>query len=74
MSQPLQHLSLSLKVFWNFKGWNGAFLSFFLSCLFRVTPVIDGGFQARGGISVVAADRHQSHSNSGSEPRLRSTP
>ena len=33
-----------------------------------------GGSQARGLIGAVAAGLRQSHSNAGSEPRLRPTP
>ena len=51
------------------------FILFF--CLFafsRATPMAYGGSQARGPIGVTAAGLHHSHSNSGSEPRLRPTP
>ena len=37
-------------------------------------PVAHGGSQARGLIRAVAAGLRQSHSNVGSEPRLRLTP
>ena len=33
-----------------------------------------GGSQARGPVGAVATGLHQSHSNAGSEPRLRPTP
>ena len=51
------------------------FILFF--CLFAISwavPVAYGSPQARGLIGAVAANRHQSHSNSGSEPHLRPTP
>ena len=41
---------------------------------FRAEPVAYGGSQARGLIGAVAAGLHHSHSNAGSEPRLRPTP
>ena len=59
---------------------------FFLSFVFVVVvvvvifaiswaaPAAYGGSQARGRIGAVATGLHQSHSNSGSEPRLRPTP
>ena len=55
---------------------------FFVFCLFVVVvvaiswaaPVAYGGSQARGLIGAVATSLHQSHSNSGSEPRLQPTP
>ena len=55
-----------------------SFLSFFLSvclsfCLFRATPVAYGGSQSRGSIRTAAAGLHHSHSNMGSELRLRPT-
>ena len=37
-------------------------------------PTAYGGFQGRGLIGVVAAGLHHSHSNMGSELRLRPTP
>ena len=49
------------------------FCSFF-SPLFRAAPVAHGGSQARGLIGAVATGLCQSHSNAGSEPRLRPTP
>ena len=47
---------------------------FFVFCLFRATPAVYGGSQARGLIGAVAAGLHHSHSNSGSEPHLKLTP
>ena len=47
------------------------FLVFF--SLFRATPVVYGGSQARGWIGATAASLHYSHSNAGSEPCLRPT-
>ena len=37
-------------------------------------PTAYGGSQARGQIGAVGTGLRQSHSNSGSEPRLRPTP
>ena len=48
------------------------FLSFIL--FFRATLEAYGGSQARGQIGAIVAGLHQSHSNVGSEPRLRPTP
>ena len=47
---------------------------FFGFCLFGAAPTAYGGSQARGPIGAIAAGPHHSHSNSGSEPRLQSTP
>ena len=61
MMMPLQH----------FEFYKTVFLSFFWSfCHFLGAPAAYGGSQARGPIAAVAADLHQSHSNTGSEPRL----
>ena len=40
----------------------------------RAPPTAYGGSQARGLIGAVAASLHHSHSNTGSEPWLLSTP
>ena len=40
----------------------------------RAAPAAYGGSQARGLTGAVATGLHQSHSNAGSEPHLRSTP
>ena len=55
---------------------NILFSFFFFFLLFRSAPTAYGGSQARGPIGATAAGlRHrQSHSNAGSEPRLRPTP
>ena len=50
------------------------FLSFCLFAFSRATPVAYGGSQARGLIGAVATGLYHSHSNVGSEPRLRPTP
>ena len=42
--------------------------------IFFFFPVAYGGSQARGPIRAVAASLRQSHSNTGSEPRLQPTP
>ena len=47
---------------------------FFFFGLFRAVPMAYGGSQARGRIGAVATGLGQSHSNSGSEPRLQPTP
>ena len=46
-------------------------LSFVVS---RAAPAAYGGSQARGPIRDIAASLRQSHSNTGSEPRLQPTP
>ena len=59
-----------------FHSWSFLFFFFFF-CVFAISwaaPVAYGGSQARGAIGAVAAGLHQSHSNSGSEPRLQPTP
>ena len=50
---------------------------FFFFCLFafsRAAPEAYEGSQARGRIGAVATGLRQSHSNSGSEPRLQPIP
>ena len=47
---------------------------FFVFCLSRAAPAAYGESQARGLIGAVATRLHHSHSNAGSEPRLRPTP
>ena len=52
-------------------------IHFFFFCLFaffRATPEAYGCSQARGLIGAVATGLHQSHGNTGSEPRLQATP
>ena len=46
----------------------------YLFSYFRAAPAADERSQARGPIGVVATSLHHSHSNSGSEPSLWSTP
>ena len=48
--------------------------TFFVFYLFRATPAASGGSQARGRIGAVADGLSHSHSNAGSEPRLRRAP
>ena len=50
------------------------FLLYFIFVFSRATTVAYRGSQARGRIRAVAAGLRQSHSNAGSEPRLRHTP
>ena len=50
------------------------FFVFFCLFFFRATPAACGGSPARGWIRTVAAILHHSPSNSGSKPRLWSTP
>ena len=50
------------------------FLSFFFFFFFRATAVAYVSSQATGGIRVVTAGLHHSHSNVGSEPQLQPTP
>ena len=48
---------------------------FFLCFAFsRAAPAPYGGSQARGLIGAIADGLYHSHSNAGSEPRLRPTP
>ena len=47
---------------------------FGLFAIFWAAPAAYGGSQARGPIGAIAAGLRQSHSNAGSEPRLRPTP
>ena len=47
---------------------------FFFFGLFRTVPAACGGSQARGRIRAIAANLHQSHSNTGSEPHLQHIP
>ena len=69
---PNKSLSL-LKTFRNVT-WIHIQTFFFLFGLFQAAPAAYGGSQAGGWIRAVAMGRHHSHSNSGSEPRLRPTP
>ena len=53
------------------------FIYLFIYCLFAIswaTSVACGGSQARGLIGAVATGLRQSHSHTGSEPRLQPTP
>ena len=61
---------------WGFEGTTTFFFFFFfVSFAFsRAAPAAHGGSQAGGPIEAVAAGLSQSHSNAGSEPRLRPTP
>jgi len=52
---------------------SSAFFFFFFG-LFRTAPVVHGGSLARGQNGAVAVGLHHSHSNSGSEPCLQTTP
>ena len=75
----LVKLSISSSVFMGFFCLFCFVLFFvlFCFCLFAVSRAAlaaYGGSQARGLIGAVAAGLHQSHSNSGSEPRLQPTP
>ena len=56
-----------------YTAWQCFFFFFFL-LLFRAAPTAPGRSQARGRIGTVATGLHHSHSNMGSEPRLRPTP
>ena len=42
--------------------------------IFRATPMVYGGSQARAQIRTAAAGLHHSHSHTGSKPCLQSTP
>ena len=50
------------------------FFFFFFFAFSRAEPTAYGGSQARGPTGAVAAGLHHSHSNAGSELRLRPTP
>ena len=63
LARDLSHMLLSLFFFF-----------FFVFYLFRATPTAYGDLQARGQIGAAAAGLCHSHSNAGSEPRLRPTP
>ena len=56
------------------RRWPGFLLSLLLFVCFRAPPAAHGGSQARGQIGAAPASLCQSHSNAGSEPRLRPTP
>lgn len=56
------------------RTWGCMYLFFGLFCLFRSTPMVYGGSQARGQIGATAAGLRHSHSNARSKPRLRPTP
>ena len=49
------------------------FFFFLFFCLFRDTPAVYGGSQARGRIGAAAAGLCHSHSNTRSKPHLRPT-
>ena len=56
-------------------GCGGLAVNLFIClCLSRATPEAYGGSQARSRVGAVAAGLHYSHSNAGSELRLRPTP
>ena len=53
------------------------YVCMYVFCLFAtswVAPAAYGGSQARGRVRAVVISLHQSHSNTGSEPRLQPTP
>ena len=67
--------SLMLKI--SIENRHSFLFFFFFFCLFafsRAAPAAHGGSQARGLIGPVATGLRQSHSNAGSELRLRPTP
>ena len=55
-------------------GISGFFFFFGLFAISRAAPMAYGGSQARGRIGATAAGLHQSHSNTGSESCLQTTP
>ena len=66
----------SLHVFTDWLGTEAIYIYIYF-CLFafpRAALTVHGGSQARGPIGAVAIGLCQSHSNVGSEPRLRPTP
>ena len=60
--------------FWTIEQINTVIFFFGLFVFFRATPATYGGSQGRGWIRAIATGLHQSHSNTGSEPRLQPTP
>ena len=56
------------------RRWAEEDKNFFFFCLFRAAPTAYEDSQARGKIRAVATSLCQSHSNSGSEPRLQPIP
>jgi len=78
MAHPYMETSVAIKynnVILDVSAVSFLFFGFF--CLFAISwaaPTAHGGFQARGRIGAVAASLHQSHSNTGSKPRLQPTP
>jgi len=75
-SPPYFFLKKSVLISLTVTGAEKNILSFFF-VFFAISwaaPAAYGGSQARGRIGAVAASLRQSHSNAGSEPRLRPTP
>ena len=71
-----QGLMFLLVITWSL-GCSCLFIYLFIYCLFvssRAAPVAYGGSQARGGIGAIVTGLRHSHSNTGSEPCLQSTP
>ena len=60
--------------FFECKVFGILFYLIFVFCLLGLRSPAYGGSQAGGRIGAVAAGLHHSHSNVGSEPRLRPTP
>ena len=67
----LSPLGRSFLSFW---GFFVCLFFVFVFCLFKATPAVYGGPQARGQIGTIAAGLHHSHSKARSEPRLRPIP
>ena len=57
-----------------FHGLHSFFFPFLFSFFFRDVPEAYGGSQAMEPTGAAAAGLHHSHSHTGSEPHLRSTP
>ena len=55
-------------------SWEVFFFFLIFFAIYWATPTAYGGSQAKGRIRAIAAGLRQSHSNMGSEQRLRPTP
>ena len=74
LEMPLLYFAYII-MFWHKKMFQAHFIYLFIYLSFsRAAPAACGGSQARGLIGAVAASLCQSHSNAGSELRLRPTP
>ena len=72
LPHPLWHLFVDFFFFSFFFFWS--FVVVVVVAISWAAPAAYGGSQARGRIGAVATGLRQSHSNTGSEPRLQPTP